>query len=205
MIFMQEYEKYGNSCMQIAKVLSTRTPTQIKKYAECFFRQNLKTNSVAVKRYREPLSPDRKAQVLINDSAAHQKQQQGRWTKGKHMIFMQEYEKYGNNCMQIAKVLSTQTPAQIKKHAECFFKQNLKTNSVAVKQYRESLSPDRKAQVLGNDSAAHQKQWQSLSLENKVQMLCKKADVHRKQRESLPPEKVYSFLCLSVCLSVCKG
>ena len=46
----------------------------------------------------------------------------------KHKIFMQEYEKYGNNCMQIARVLSTQTPAQIKKHAECFFKQNLKTN-----------------------------------------------------------------------------
>ncbi len=105
------------------------------------------------------------------------------------MIFMQEYEKYGNNCMQIAKVLSTRTPAQIKKHAECFFKQNLKANSVAVKQYQESLSPDRKAQVLVNDSAAHQKQRQSLSLENKVQMLCKNADVHRKQRESLPPEK----------------
>jgi hypothetical protein len=48
---------------------------------------------------------------------------------------MQEYEKYGNNCMQIAKVLSTQTTAQIKKYAECFFKQNLKTNSAAVKQY----------------------------------------------------------------------
>jgi hypothetical protein len=31
----------------------------------------------------------------------------GRWTQGEHMIFMQEYEKYGNNCMQIAKVLST--------------------------------------------------------------------------------------------------
>ncbi len=42
----------------------------------------------------------------------------GRWTQGKHMIFMQEYEKYGNNYMQIAKVLSTQTTAQIKKHAE---------------------------------------------------------------------------------------
>ncbi len=51
MIFMQEYEKYGNSCMQIAKVLSTRTPTQIEKHAECFFKQNLKTNSVAVKQY----------------------------------------------------------------------------------------------------------------------------------------------------------
>jgi hypothetical protein len=47
---------------------------------------------------------------------------------------MQEYEKYSNNCMQIAKILSTRTPAQIKKNAECFFKQNLKTNSAAVKQ-----------------------------------------------------------------------
>ncbi len=57
----------------------------------------------------------------------------GRWIHDKHKIFMQEYEKYGNNCMQIAKVLSTPTPDQIKKHAECFFKQYLKTNSAAVK------------------------------------------------------------------------
>jgi hypothetical protein len=49
-----------------------------------------------------------------------------------HKVFMQEYDKYGNNCMQIAKVPSTQTAAQIKKHAECFFKQNLKTNSATV-------------------------------------------------------------------------
>jgi hypothetical protein len=82
----------------------------------------------------------------------------GRWTQDKHKIFMQEYEKYDNNCMQIANVLSTQTPTQIKKHAECFFKQNLKTNSAAVKRYQESLCPDRKAQVLVNNSAAHQKQ-----------------------------------------------
>ncbi len=57
--------------------------------------------------------------------------------------------------MLIAKVLSTRIPAQIKKHAECFFKQNVKTNSAGVKQYRESLFPDKKAQVLVNDSAAH--------------------------------------------------
>jgi hypothetical protein len=50
--------------------------------------------------------------------------------------------------MQIAKVLSTQTPAQIKKHAECFFRQNLKLNPAAVKQYQESISPNKKAQVL---------------------------------------------------------
>ncbi len=78
---------------------------------------------------------------------------------------MQEYEKYGNNCMLIAKVLSTQTPAQIKKHAECFFKQNLKTDSAAVKRYKESLSHDKKAQVWSmillhiknNDSLSHQR------------------------------------------------
>ncbi len=77
----------------------------------------------------------------------------GVWTQDKHKIFMQEYEKYDNNCMQIAKVLSTQTPAQIKKHAECFFKQNLKTNSAAVKWYQESLSPNGKAQVLVKNGA----------------------------------------------------
>jgi hypothetical protein len=31
----------------------------------------------------------------------------GRWTQEEHKIFMQEFEKYGNNCMQIARVLST--------------------------------------------------------------------------------------------------
>jgi hypothetical protein len=55
---------------------------------------------------------------------------------------------------------------KLKKHAECFFKQNLKTNSAAVKQYLESLSPNSKAPVLVNDSAAHQKQQQSLLPEN---------------------------------------
>ncbi len=109
-------------------------------------------------------------------------------------MFMEEYEKYGNNCMQIARVLSTQTPAQIKEHAECFFKQNLKTNSAAVKRYWESLSPNKKAQVLVNNSAAHQKQGLSLSPENKVQILCNDADAHRKQLESLPPDKKVNIL-----------
>ncbi len=93
---------------------------------------------------------------------------------------MQEYEKYGNNCMQIAKILSTQTPAQIKKHAECFFKQNLKTNSALVKRYRGSLSPDGKAQVLVKHAAEQQKYQQSLSPKDKAQMLTNKADAERK-------------------------
>jgi hypothetical protein len=91
----------------------------------------------------------------------------GRWTQDKHKILMQEYEKYGNHCMQIARVLSTRTPAQINKHAECFFKQNLKTNFAAVKQYQESLSPNGKAQVLVKHAAEQQKYQQSLSPEDK--------------------------------------
>jgi hypothetical protein len=71
----------------------------------------------------------------------------GRWTQEERKLFMQEYEKYGNNCTQIARVLSTRTPTQINKHAECFFKQNLKTNSAAVKGNQESLSPNKKAHV----------------------------------------------------------
>ncbi len=71
---------------------------------------------------------------------------------------------------KLQKVLSTQTPAQIKKNAECFFKQNFKKNSAAVKQYQESLSPDKKAQVLVKilltnktiDSLYHQKKKSNL-------------------------------------------
>jgi hypothetical protein len=109
----------------------------------------------------------------------------GGWTQDKHKIFMQEYEKHGNNCMQIARVLSTQTPAQIKKHAECFFKQNLKTSSAAVKRYQESLSPNEKAQVSVKHATEQQNYRQSLSPESKVQILCNDADAHRKQHESL--------------------
>jgi hypothetical protein len=52
--------------------------------------------------------------------------------------------------------ICTQTPAQIKKHAECFFKQNLKTNSAAVNQYQEFLLPDKKAQILVKHASEQQ-------------------------------------------------
>jgi hypothetical protein len=120
----------------------------------------------------------------------------GRWTQDEHKIFMQEYEKYGNNCMQIAQVLSTWTPAQIKKHAECFFTQNLKTNFAAVKWYQESLSPNKKAQGSVINATEQQDYWQSLPPvpEKKSQILCYDADAHRKQCESLPPEKKVKIL-----------
>jgi hypothetical protein len=43
----------------------------------------------------------------------------------------------------------------------------LKTNSAAVKQYRESISPDKKAQVLIKHVAKQQNYQQSLSPEKK--------------------------------------
>jgi hypothetical protein len=118
--------------------------------------------------FKEPLSPIRRVQLglaalflfepvnnvqanLLNNNI-----NKGKWTEEEYKIFMQEYEKYGNNCMLIAKALSTRTPAQIKKHAECFFRQNLKTNSAAVKRYQESISPDKKTQVLVANAAEQQ-------------------------------------------------
>ncbi len=38
----------------------------------------------------------------------------GRWTQDKHKVFMQKYEKYGNNCMQIAKVPAHEHPLKLK-------------------------------------------------------------------------------------------
>jgi hypothetical protein len=92
----------------------------------------------------------------VLDSLPNNTINKGRWTEEEHKIFMEEYEKYGNNCTLIAKVLNTRTPAQIKKHAECFFQQNLKRNSAAVKRYPESLSPNKKAQILITKAAEQQ-------------------------------------------------
>jgi hypothetical protein len=46
----------------------------------------------------------------------------------------------------------------------------LKTNSAAVKQYQESLSPDKKAQVLLKNVTEQQNYRQSLSPEKKLKL-----------------------------------
>ncbi len=90
--------------------------------------------------------------------------------------------------MQIAKVLSTWISAQIKKHAECFFKQNLKTNSAAMIQYQESLSQKKKHQILCNDADAHKKNCKSLPPEKKVKIFQTNSDSHKEKWESFSPE-----------------
>ncbi len=69
------------------------------------------------------------------------------WTQDKHKAFLTGEEKYGNIWNEIATIVFTHTPVQIKKNAECHFKQNLKTNAAAVQQHQESLSPNKKAQI----------------------------------------------------------
>jgi hypothetical protein len=69
-----------------------------------------------------------------------------------------------------------------------FFKQNLKTNSAAVKWYREILTPDKKEKVLINDTDAHRKQCRSFPPEKKIKFLETNADALKKKRESFSPE-----------------
>jgi hypothetical protein len=43
----------------------------------------------------------------VLDSLPNNTIKKGRWMPEEHKIFIEEYEKYGNNCMLIAKVLNT--------------------------------------------------------------------------------------------------
>ena len=73
--------------------------------------QILEDDAVAHQKYQESLPPKEKTQILEDNAPAsnllNNNINKGRWTEEEHKIFMQEYEKYGNNCMLIAKVLST--------------------------------------------------------------------------------------------------
>ncbi len=89
--------------------------------------------------------------------------------------------------MQIGKVLSTRTPAQIKKHAECFFKKNLKTNSAAMKWFWESLAPEKKSNFM-QWCWCTQKNRESLPPEKKCKILQTNADAHKEKWESPSPE-----------------
>ena len=59
---------------------------------------------------------------------------------------------------------------KLKSMLNVFFKQNLKTNSAAVKRYQESLSPDKKAQVLVKHVTEQQNYRQSCSPEKKLKL-----------------------------------
>jgi hypothetical protein len=104
-------------------------------------------------------------------SFSNNKINEGRWTQDKHKIFLQEYERsMAIIACKLQKFSAHKHPLKLKKHAECFFKQNLKNTSAAVKQYQESLSPNGKARVMVKHAAQQQKYQQFLSPEDKTRM-----------------------------------
>jgi hypothetical protein len=125
-------EKYRESLPPKKKAQTLEddaTAHQHQKYQESFPLEKkakiLEDDAVAHQKYQKTLPPKEKTRILEDNAPGsnllNNNINKGRWTEEEHKIFMQEYEKYGNNCLLFAKVLSTQTPAQIKKHAECFF------------------------------------------------------------------------------------
>jgi hypothetical protein len=70
---MTGWEKYGNNRNEIAKIVCTRTPVQIKKHAQCHSHQ----------KHHESLSLEEKAQ--------------GKWTEDEHKAFLTGFEQCGNN------------------------------------------------------------------------------------------------------------
>ncbi len=89
---------------------------------------------------------------------------------------------------KLQEFLALKHQLKLKKHAECVFKQNLKTKSAAVRQYWESLSLHKKAQILVNSTDKHRKQRKSLPPEKKFNMLETNAAAHKKQRKYLSPD-----------------
>jgi SHAQKYF class myb-like DNA-binding protein len=49
------------------------------------------------------------------------KMNKGKWTQDTHKAFLTGWEKYGYNWNLVAKVVSTRTAMQIKKHAQSLF------------------------------------------------------------------------------------
>jgi hypothetical protein len=111
-------EKYRESLppKKKAQILEDdATAHQHQKYQESLplekKAQILEGDAVAHQKYQESLPPKEKTQILEDNAPAsnllNNNINKGRWTEEEHKIFMQEYEKYGNNCLLIAKVLST--------------------------------------------------------------------------------------------------
>ncbi len=62
------------------------------------------------------------------------------------------------------------------------------THATEQQNYRQSLSPEKKTQILCNDADAHKKQRKSLPPEKKIKNLQTDANAHKKKQESLSPE-----------------
>ncbi len=62
------------------------------------------------------------------------------------------------------------------------------THAAEQQKYRQSLSPEKKTQILCNDAGAHRKQREFLPPEKKIKILETNVDAYKKKRESLSPK-----------------
>jgi hypothetical protein len=79
------------------------------------------------------------------------------------------------------------------KHAECFFKQNLKIKFCSSERISRVFVSQWKVQVLTKHAAEQQKYQQSLLPEDKAQMLTKNADTEKMTQVPFSWEKVQPF------------
>jgi hypothetical protein len=150
-----------------------------------------------VKQYRESLSPDKKAQVLVNNTDSHRKQCKFFSPEKKVKILETNAAAHKKQHESLppekkVKILKTDADAH-KKKQESYSPEDkvlfVKNNIAAQHKHCKSLFPDQKAQVMKTNAAEHKKQRKSLSPEQKVQVMTINAAAHKKQYELLPPEK----------------
>ncbi len=65
----------------------------------------------------------------------------------------------------------------------------METNAAAIQWYQESLSHNKKAQILVNNAAAQQTHWESLFPKENAQILKNDAAAHKKTWKSLPSKE----------------
>ena len=71
--FLEGFDVYGDNWHMNSTIVTTRTFTQIKTYAQKYHAEN---NAEVQRKYREHLLPDAKTDIQKNDTAAHQKRRQ---------------------------------------------------------------------------------------------------------------------------------
>ncbi len=125
----------------------------------------------------------------------------GKWTQDKHKAFLTGWEKYGNNWNLVAKVVSTRTAIQTKKHVQNHFHKNVETNAAASPAI--SRVPLSQKNIFWRSMLQSTKNTVSPSLpRRKPDFLEIDAKAHNKHRKSLPPKKKAQIWIEEIFLSL---
>lgn len=76
-------------------------------------------DSDSVDKYRIKPSPPRRDLSSVSDASSSTKE--GRWTAEEHLLFLEGLQKYDKSWRDIATIVKTRTPDQIRTHAQKYF------------------------------------------------------------------------------------